>query len=165
MSDPRVEQIKQPIISSQSGSGLDDISVYMGPCRQYGQGFDDVIRSCFRIVLPVIMRAVKTLFKTSSESLNNGSSIGDSFKSALKTTLRTALKHGGKALGKVIQEQEQPTAASPVGPPLLHQDERDAGTQSPPQPQKGAGRFKAVRKRRMKSRYIASKRPNIHYNF
>ena len=129
MSDPCVEQIKQALLSGQSGSGLDEIRVYMGPRRQYGEGFGDIC-----MVMPVIMRVAKTLFKTSSESLNNGSSIGYSFKSALKPTLSTALKHGGKTLRKVIQEQDKPTAEPPVGRPLLHQDERDANTKRPPQP-------------------------------
>ena len=165
MSDPRVEQIKQALIGGQSGSGLDDIRVYMGPSRQYGQGFGDFIRNIFRTVTPVIMRVGKTLFKTSAESLKEGSSIGDSFKSALKPTIRTALKHGGKALGKLIQEQEAPAAAPPVEPPLLHQDERDVGTEMPPKPQTGSGRYKAYQKHKLNNRFVAITRPNVHYNF
>ena len=164
MSDPRVEQIKQALIGGQSGSGLDDIRVYMGPSRQYGQSVGDFIRSIFRTVTFVIMRVGKTLFKTSAESLKEGSSIGDSFKSALRPTIHTALKRGGKALGKLIKEQEAPAAAPPVEPPLLHQDERDVGTKMPPKPQTGSGRYKASRKHKLNNRFIAIKRPNVHYN-
>ena len=141
MSEPLVEQIKQALLSGESGSGLNDIRVYIRPSRQYGQGFGDIICR----LMPDIMRVAMTLITTYSESLNNGSSIGDSFKWALKQTFRTALKHNGKALGKVNKEQEKPTAVPPVGPPLLHQDERDAGTVSPPQSQTGAGKYKAAR--------------------
>ena len=105
MSDPRVEQIRKALLNNQSGSGLDGISVYMGPSRQFGQGFGDFICNALRTAAPVIMLVAKTLFKSSFESLQDGNSIGDSFKLALKPTLRTALKHGGKALGKVIHEQ------------------------------------------------------------
>ena len=105
MSDPRVEQITQALFSNQSGGGLDDICLYMGPSRQFGQGVGYFIRNALRTDEPVIMRVATTLVKSSSESLKDGNSIGDSFKSALKPTLRTALKHGGKALGKVILEQ------------------------------------------------------------
>lgn len=165
MSDPRVEQITKALLSNQSGGGLDDIRVYMGPSRQFGQGFGDFIRNALRTAVPVIMRVAKTLFKSSSESLKDGNSIGDSFKSALKPTLRTALKHGGKALGKVIQEQDKPTAAPPLEPPPLNQDERDAGTVTSLKSQTGAGRYKASRKRKVSNRFIGIKRPNVHYNF
>ena len=69
MSDPRVKQIKQALISNQSGRGINDIRVYMGLCRHYCQGFKDVIHNEIRIVAPVRMRAVKTLCKTSSKSV------------------------------------------------------------------------------------------------
>ena len=69
MSDPRVKQIKQALIGGQSRGGLDDIRVYMGPSRQYGQGFVDIICNIFRTVTPVIMRVGKTLFKISAKSL------------------------------------------------------------------------------------------------
>ena len=165
MSDPRVELIKQALSGEQSGGGLDDIRVYMGPSKQVGRGFGDVIRNIGLKIVPVLFRAAKTLFKTSSESLKDGGSIGDSFKSALKPTLRTALKHGGKALGKIIQEQEGPTPAPPLEAPLLHQDERDAGTEKPQKPQAGGGRYKASKKRKAQRFLYTSKRPNIHYNF
>ena len=126
MCDPRVEQITKASTSNQSGGKLDDIRVYMGLNRQFGQGFGDFIRNAVRTAAPVIMRVAKTLFKFSSESLKDGNSIGDSFYSALKPTLRTALKNGGKALGKVIQEQDKPAATIPLEPPPLSQDERDA---------------------------------------
>ena len=100
MSDLRVEEIKQALIVNQSGTGLDDIRVYMRPSRQYCQGFGDFIGNVIHTAAPVVMRIAKTLFKTSSDSLKKGSSIGDSFKAAIKPTLRTALKHGGRALGK-----------------------------------------------------------------
>ena len=165
MSDPRVEQIKQALIGGQSGGGLHDIRVYMGPCRQYGQGFGDFIRNIFRAVTPVIMRVGKTLFRTSTESVKEGSLIGDLFKSALKPKICTAFKHGGKSLGKLIQEQEAPAAAPPVEPPLLHQDERDVDTEIPPKPQTGSGRYKASRKHKLKNRCVEIKRFNVHYNF
>ena len=76
MSDPRVEEIKQALIANQSARGLDDICVYMGPSRQYGQGFGDFIRNVIHTAAPVVMRIAKTLFKTSSDSLKEGSSIG-----------------------------------------------------------------------------------------
>ena len=120
MSDPRVEQITNALLSSQSGGGLNDICVYMGPSRQFGQGFGDFVRNALCTAAPIIMRVANTLFKSSSELLNDGNSIGDSFKSALNPTLRTALTHGGKALGKVIQEQDKPTAAPPLEPPPLN---------------------------------------------
>ena len=94
MSDLCVEQIKETLIVSQSGSRIDDIRV-MGSSRQFNQGFGDFICNICFTVTPVIMRVGKTLFKTSAESIKEGSSIGDSFKSALKHTLRTALKHDG----------------------------------------------------------------------
>lgn len=160
MSDPRVEQIKLALSGEQSGAGLDDIRVYTG---QRGAGFANVIRSIYRTVAPIVMRVGKTLFKTSSDALKDGNSIGDSFKSALKPTLRTALKHGGKALGKIIQEQEAPSAAPPLEPPLLHQDERDVGTEKPPQG--GGGRYKASRKRKSRGPISNGKQANVHYNF
>jgi hypothetical protein len=162
MSDPRVEQIKLALSGEQSGAGLDDIRVYMGPSRQVGQGFGGIMKSIYRMVAPVVLRIGKTLFKTSSEALKNGDSIGDSFKSALKPTLRTALKHGGKALGKIIEQQEAPPAAPPLEPPLLHQDERDVGTEKP---QVGSGRYKTTRKRKVHGSLIRGKKANIHYNF
>ena len=162
MSDPRVEQIKQALIGQQSGGGLDDIRVYMGPSKQIGRGFGDVIKNIRMKIIPVVIRTAKKWFTSSSEALKDGASIGDSFKAALKPTLRTALKHGGKALGKIIQEQEMPTAAPPVEPPLLHQDERDVGTEKP---QTGGGSYKAPKKRKSQRLIYASKRPNIHYNF
>lgn len=161
MSDPRVEQMKLALSGEQSGAGLDDIRVYTG---QKGAGFADSIRRLVTGFAPMIMRVGKTLFKTSSNALKDGNSIGDSFKSALKPTLRTALKHGGKALGKLIQEQEAPSAAPPLEPPLLHQDERDVGTEKPP-PQAGGGRYKASRKRKPKSHLSNGKQANVHYNF
>ena len=162
MSDPRVEEIKKALIANQSGSGLDDIRVYMGPSRQYGQGFNDFVRNIIHTAAPIVMRIAKTCFKTSSDSLKEGSSLGDSFKAAIKPTLRTALKHGGRALGKIIQDQDGPATAPPVEAPLLHQNERDVGTE---RPQTGAGRYKASRKRKLKQRFISIKRPNVHYNF
>ena len=166
MSDPRVEEIKQALISGQqSGGGLDDIRVYMGPSRQVGRGIGDVIRNIGMRIAPVILRTAKKLFTSSSDALKDGGSIGDSFKSALKPTLRKALKHGGKAIGKIIQEQEGPTAAPPLEPPLLHQDERDVGTEKPPKPQAGGGRYKASKKRKAQRFHLTGKRPTIHYNF
>ena len=82
MSDPRVEQIKQTLIGDQSGIKLDDIRVFLGPSRQYDQGFGDFICNNFCTVTPVIIRVGKSLFKTSAESLKEGSTICDSFKSA-----------------------------------------------------------------------------------
>jgi hypothetical protein len=117
-----------------------------------------------RWIAPTALRAGKTLFKSSSEALKDGGSIGDSFKSAIKPTLRTALKHGGRAIGKIIQEQDGPSAAPPLEPPLLNQDERDVGTEKP-KPQLGAGRYKASHKRKTQARIKNSKRPNTHYNF
>ena len=116
-------------------------------------------------IIPVVIRTAKKWFTSSSEALKDGASIGDSFKAALKPTLRTALKHGGKALGKIIQEQEGPTPAPPLEAPLLHQDERDAGTEKPQKPQAGGGRYKASKKRKAQRFLYTSKRPNIHYNF
>lgn len=165
MSDPRVEQIKLALKGQQSGGGLDDIRVYMGPSRQVGRGFGDFVKNIGMKIIPVIVRTAKKLFTSSSEALKDGSSIGDSFKAAIKPTLRTALKHGGKALGKIIQEQAAPAAAPPVEPPLLHQDERDVGTVTPVEPQAGGGRYKAPKKRKSQRLVYASKRPNIHYNF
>ena len=83
MSDPRVEQITQALLSNQSGGGLDDICVYIRPSRQFGHGFGDFIRNALRTAAPVIMLVAKTLFKSSSDLLKDGNSIGDSFKSAL----------------------------------------------------------------------------------
>ena len=165
MSDPRVEQITQALLSNQSGGGLDEIRVYMGPSRQFGKGFGDFIRNSLRKTAPVIMRVEKTLSKFSSESLKDGNSIGDSVKSALKPTLRTAHKHGGKPLEKVIQEQEKPVAAPPLKPPPLNQDERDAGTVTFLKSQTSAGRYKTSRKRKVSNRFIIIKRPIVHYNF
>ena len=128
MSDLRVRQITQARFSNQSGDRLDDICVYMGPIRQFSQGFSDFIRNAFRSAAPVIMSVAKTLFKSSSESLKDGNSIRDLFKSELMPTLRTARKHCNKALGNIIQEQETPAAAPPLESPPLNQDERDAGT-------------------------------------
>lgn len=168
MSDPRVQSM---IIAlggggAQRGEGLDDIRVYTGaPRYQYGQGFGDVLRGIFRTVMPVVVRAGKTLFKTSAAALKDGSSIQESFKSALKPTLRTVLKHGGRALGNVIESQDELKAAPPVEPPLLHQDERDVGTEKPPL-QTGSGRYKAKRKKHKSAqkKYKLSNYPN-HYNF
>ena len=165
MSDPRVEQITKALLCNRSGGGLDDIRVYMGPSRQFGQGFGNFIRNALRTAAPVIMRVAKTLFKSSSESLTDGNSIGDSFKSALKPTLRTALKHGGKALGKVIQEQDKSDAAPPLEPPPLNQDERNAGTVTSLKSQAGAGKYKASRKRKVRNRLFGIQKPNVHYNF
>jgi hypothetical protein len=163
MSDPRVEQIKLALSGEQSGGGLDDIRVYTGP-KQGGQGIGGILKSIFHTIAPVVLRVGKTLFKSSSQALKDGGSIGDSFKSALKPTLRTALKHGGRALGKVIQQQEAPQAAPPLEPPLLHQDERDVGTEKP-QPQIGSGRYKASRKRKALGPTRKGKEAYIHYNF
>ena len=96
------------------------------------------------------MRIAKTLFKTSSDSLKEGSLIGDSFKAAIKPTICTALEHNDRALGKIIQNQDVPAAAQSVKPPLLPQDERDVGTDKPQNLQTGAGRYKAIRKRKLK---------------
>ena len=164
MSDPRVEQMKLALSGEQSGAGLDDIRVYMGPSKQGGGGLGDLIGRFVRWIAPTALRAGKTLLKSSSESLKDGGSIGDSFKSALKPTLRTALKHGGRAIGKIIQEHDGPSAAPPLEPPLLNQDERDVGTEKP-KPQLGAGRYKASHKRKTQARIKNSKRPNTYYNF
>ena len=163
MSDPRVEQMKLALSGEQSGGGLDDIRVYTGP-KQNGGGVGDLLGRFVRWIAPAALKVGKTLFKSSSAALKDGASIGDSFKSALKPTLRTALKHGGKALGKIIEQQEAPSAAPPIEPPLLHQDERDVGTEKP-QPQVGSGRYKAYRKRKPHRSITNNKRPNIHYNF
>ena len=77
MSDPRVEQITQAILSNQSEGGLDDISVYMKPSWKFAQGFADLIRNALRTAAPVIMRVAKTLLKYNSESLKDGNSIDD----------------------------------------------------------------------------------------
>ena len=130
----------------------------MGRSCQYGQDFGDFIRNIFCTVTPVITRVGKTLLKTSAESLKEGSSIGYSFKSALKPTIRTALKHGGKALDKLIQEQEAPAAAPAVEPPLLHQNKRNVGTEMPPKPQTGFGRYKAYWKHKLNNQFVAIKR-------
>ena len=164
MSYHRVEQITRALLSNQSGGGLYDIRVYMGPSRQFAQGFGDFIRNAFFTAARVILRFAKTLFKSSSESLKDGNSIGDSFKSALMPTRRTAFKHGGKALGKVTQEQEQFAAAPPLELPPLNQDERDAGTVISVKSQTGAGRYKAARKRKVSNRFLGIKTPNVHYN-
>ena len=121
MSDPQVKQNKQAVIGQQSGGGLNDIRVYMGPSKQIGRGFGNVFKNIGMKIIPVVISTAKKWFTSSSEAFKYGASIGDSFKAAPKPTLRTALKHGGKALGKIIQEQEMPTAAPPVEPPLLHQ--------------------------------------------
>ena len=163
MSDPRVEQMKLALSGEQSGGGLDDIRVYTGP-KQNGGGFGDLIGRFVRWIAPTALKVGKTLFKTSSAALKDGGSIGDSFKSAIKPTLRTALKHGGKALGKIIEQQEAPSAAPPIEPPLLHQDDRDVGTEKP-HPQVGSGRYKTYRKRKTGGLISNSKRPNVHYNF
>ena len=165
MSDPRVSQITHILLSNQSGNGFDDIRVYMGPSRQFGQKFGDFIRNALCTAAPVILRVAKTLFKSSSESIKDGNSIGDSFKSALKPILRTSLNHGGKALGKVIQEQNKFTAAPPLEQPPLNQNERDAGTVTSLKSQTGSGRYKASRKQKVSNRFIRIKRPNVHYNF
>ena len=164
MSDPRVEQMKLALSGEQSGAGLEDIRVYMGSPKQYGQGIGDLLGRFGRWFAPLALKVGKTLFKSSSDALKDGSSIGDSFKSALKPTLRSALKHGGRALGKIIEEQETPKAAPPLEPPLLHQDERDVGTDKPP-PQVGSGRYKASHKRKTHVPISKAKRSNIHYNF
>ena len=137
----------------------------MGPSRQFGQGFGDFIRNALRTVVHVIMRVAMTLFKSSIESLKDGTLIGDSFKSALQPTLCTAFKNGGKALGKVIQEQEKHTAAQPLEPPPLNQDEREAGMVTSLKSQTCAGRYKALRKRNVRNRFIGIKWFNVHYNF
>ena len=161
MSDPRVEQLKLALSGEQSGGGLDDIRVYMGSPKQVGNGLGDLLGRFGRWAAPIVMRVGKTLFKSSSSALKEGSSIGDSFKSALKPTLRTALKHGGRALGKIIEQQEAPSAAPPIEPPLLHQDDRDVGTEKP-KPQVGSGRYKANRKRKAPG---TNRKQNTHYNF
>ena len=163
MSDPRVEQMKLALSGEQSGAGL-DIRVYMGPSKQGVGGLGDLIGRFVQWIAPTALRAGKTLLKSSSESLKDGGSIGDSFKSALKPTLRTSLKHGGRAIGKIIQEQDGPSAAAPLEPPLLNQDERDVGTEKP-KPQVGAGRYKTSQKRKAHGRIKNSNRPNTHYNF
>ena len=137
----------------------------MGPSRQFVQGFGDFICYTFRTAAPIIIRVAKTLFKSSLESLNDVISIGDFFKSALEPTLRTALKHGGKALGKVIYEQEQPTAAPPLEPLLLIHDELDAQMVKYLKSQTGVGRYKASRQRKVSNRFIGINRSNVHYNF
>ena len=137
----------------------------MRSSRQFGHGFGDFIRNALRTAAPVIMRVAKTLFMSSFESLNNGNSISDSFKSALKPTLRTAFKHGGKALGKVIQEADKPTAAPTLEPPPLNHDERDAGMVRSLKSQTGAGRYKALRKRKRSNQFIGIKSPNVNSNF
>ena len=137
MSDPRVEQLKLVMSGEQSGGGMDDIRVYMGPTRQSGQGLGGILAPIARFgrwLAPIALKIGKSIFSNSSAALKDGNSIGDAFKSSLKPALRTALKHGGKAIGKLIQQQEAPTAAPPLEPPLLHQDERDVGTEKP-QPQ------------------------------
>ena len=77
MSDPRVELIKQALSGEQTGGGLDDIRVFMGLSKQIGRGFGEVIRNIGLNIAPILFRAAKTLFKTSSESLKDGGSIGD----------------------------------------------------------------------------------------
>jgi hypothetical protein len=166
MSDPRVEQMKLAMSGEQSGGGLDDIRVYMGPSKQAGQGLSGILGSLGRLgrwITPIALKIGKRLIKSSSEALKDGNSMGDSFKAALKPALRTALKHGGKALGKIIEQQETTSAAPPIEPPLLHQDDRDVGTEKP-QPQVGSGRYKTTRKRKTHGSITNSKR-NIHYNF
>ena len=61
MSDSRVEQITKALLSNQSGGGLDDIPVYMGPSCQFGQRFCGFIRNALRTAAPLIMRVAKTL--------------------------------------------------------------------------------------------------------
>ena len=99
---------------------------------------------------PIIMRIAKTLFKTNSDFFKKGSSIGHHLMAAIKPTLRTAFKHGCQALGYIIHNQEGPAAAPPVEPQLLHQDERNVGTEKPQNPQTGASRYKASRKQNLK---------------
>jgi hypothetical protein len=166
MSDPRVEQLKLAMSGEQSGGGLDDIRVYMGSPKQSGQGLGGLLGPLARFgrfIAPIALKIGKKIFKSSSDALKDGNSLGDSFKSALKPALCTALKHGGKAHGKIIEQQEAPSAAPPIEPPLLHQDDRDVGTEKPP-PQVGSGRYKATRKRKTHGPIKNSKR-NIHYNF
>ena len=110
------------------------------------------------------MRVGKTFFKSGASALKDGGSLGDSFKSALKPTLKTALKHGGIALGKVIESQQEPAAAPPSEPPLLHQDDRDVGTTVAPK-QTGSGRYKGKRRRTTDRVSKGSKKPRINYNF
>ena len=78
MSDPRVEQITQALLSNQSGGRLDEIRVYIGPSRQFGQGFGDFIRNALRTAAPVIMRVAKTFlslapshYKTGTQSVTH----------------------------------------------------------------------------------------------
>ena len=142
MGEVSVEDLKA-VLRGQSGGGLDDIRVYMGaPRYQYGQGFGDVVRGIFRSVFPVLVRAGKTLFKSSADALKEGGDVGSSFKSALKPTLRTVLKHGGKALEKVIQEQEAPPPAPPSEVPFTPEDGRNAGAVLPSKPSHGAKRIR-----------------------
>ena len=64
MSDPRVKQITHALLSNQSGGGLDDIRVYMGPSRQFKQGFGYFICNAFSTATPVIMHLAKTLLSS-----------------------------------------------------------------------------------------------------
>lgn len=166
MDEVSVEDLKATI-KGQTGGGLEDIRVYMGaPRYQYGQGFGNVIRGIFRSVFPVLIRAGKTLFRSSADALKDGGDIGSSFKSALKPTLRTVLKHGGKALEKVIQEQEAPPPAPPSEVPFTPEDGRNAGTALPPKPstvtvQGGSGRYKGKRKRSHSKHKIIKSKSNF----
>lgn len=156
--NPQVELFRSAMLR-QSGGG--DIQVFRGATRyQYGQGFGDVLRGIWKVIVPVAMRAGKTLFKVGAQAVKEGSTPGDALKSAIRPALRTVLKHGGRALGDAILAQ--PTPAPPVEPPLLHQDTSDVGAVPPLDLSKeiaaqGGLGYKGRRKRRATSKSNKSK--------
>lgn len=82
--------------------------------------------------MPVVLPAGKTFLKTSSAALKDGSTIKYSFKSALKLTFRFVPKHGGKALGNIIETEKSLRFLPLVDSLILHEDEREVGTEKPP---------------------------------
>ena len=70
-SNPEVSKFKAALLR-QTGGG--DIAVFRGAHRyQYGNGIGDILRGAWKFVVPLAMRAGKTLFKVGAQAMKEGS--------------------------------------------------------------------------------------------
>ncbi len=171
-SNPEVSKFRAAMLH-QNGGG--DIAVFRGAHRyQYGNGIGDFLRGAWKFVVPLAMRAGKTLFKVGAQAMKEGATPGEAIKNAIRPALRSVLKHGGRAIGDAILEHR--TEPTPEVLPLpLPQVRTDSAADLPPLDfsaelaQSGSGHYKGKRKRRRapsKPKFHKRKRSNhTGYNF
>lgn len=82
----------------QRGAGI--LPAFSGTVYQEGNGLGDILRSVFRLVLPIVSSGASTFLKSAAQGISEGKSLGDAAKGSLAPMAKKVV---GKAVKRVVQ--------------------------------------------------------------